>query len=110
MSDSIPKREQIEKEWRARLKAAADADSAARGQYRKALADYRRALADALSEKGLAERSELALDEAQRTEKAARTEYLRILRIFKSFRIKGREAKHGFARVERQPGNSFLKH
>ena len=97
VSDPIPNSEQIEKEWRARLEAAAQTDSAARGQYRKALAA-------ALSGEGLAEKSRLALDEAQRTERVARAEYLRILRIFKSFRIKGREVNHGVARSERQPG------
>lgn len=86
MSSPIFNLEHSEEEWGARLKVAAEADRAARGQYRKALADYRRVIADPTSERNAADKSRLALDEAQRNEKVVRAEYLRILRIFKRFR------------------------
>ena len=55
-----PSRDEIEKTWMMRLKAAAEADQAAREQYRKALSD-----AVALN----TEESRLALDEARRTKR-----------------------------------------
>lgn len=74
-----PSRDEIEKMWIMHLRAAAEADQAAREE-------YRRALADAVSLN--TEESRLALDEARRNETATRAEYLRVLRILKSLRIK----------------------
>ena len=69
MSSPIHNHEHSEEEWGARLKASAEADRAARSQYRKALADYRNVLAGSTSERDAADKSRLALDEAQRNEK-----------------------------------------
>jgi len=82
VSDPIRSREQIENAWRIKLEEAAQTSRLAHEQYSRALEEYNRSLADHAAGNAPTAEQRVALEEARRTETAARAEYFRILKIF----------------------------